>query len=144
MPGPKKSDSEVQITFPFLLYIRIENSNLQEMMELCDGFDVFEMVPDGKEAAGELLEERKAHRIMIVDVIEVAKDEIVIKITLQKSLTYSEIYEHLMKLLDFVKKRTKREIFMHISRILWEKPMFGLPSEIRRRPVEDLHQFRIE
>ncbi len=143
MTGITKTDEEVQITFPFLLYIRIENSNLQEMMELCDGFDVYEMIPEGTPDV-EIPKERSALRTMIVDVIEVAKDEIVIKITLQKSLTYSEIYEQLMKLLDFVKRRTKREIFMHISRILWEKPMFGVPSEIRRRTVEELHQYRIE
>jgi len=143
LTGITKTDEEVQITFPFLLYIRIENSNLQEMMELCDGFDVYEMIPEGTPDV-EIPKERSALRTMIVDVIEVAKDEIVIKITLQKSLTYSEIYEQLMKLLDFVKRRTKREIFMHISRILWEKPMFGVPSEIRRRTVEELHQYRIE
>jgi len=139
----EESDEEVQVTFPFLLYIRIENSSLKEMMELCDGFDVFEMVPENEDKKRDY-GEKNAHRTMIVDVIEVAKDEIVIKITLQKSLTYSEIYDQLMKLVDFVKMRTKREIFMHISRILWEKPMFGVPSEIRRNEMKEIDHFRIE
>ncbi|MDP6155294.1 MAG: hypothetical protein QF682_04040 [Candidatus Thermoplasmatota archaeon] len=137
------SEEEVRITFPFLLYIKIENSSLKEMMQLCDGFDVYEMIPDGN------LKDPKADitnpwQKMIVDVIEVAKDEIVIKITLRESPTYSEIYYQLMELLEFVKKRTKREIFMHISRILWEKPTFGVPSDIKKREVEEYNHFRIE
>ncbi len=143
MAKKEESDEEVQVTFPFLLYIRIENSSLKEMMELCDGFDVFEMVPENEDKKRDY-GEKNAHRTMIVDVIEVAKDEIVIKITLQKSLTYSEIYDQLMKLVDFVKMRTQREIFMHISRILWEKPMFGVPSEIRHNNMKEIDHFRIE
>lgn len=143
MADMDSSEEEVQITFPFLLYIKIENSSLKEMMQLCDGFDVYEMIPD------ENLKDEKPGNTnpwqkMIVDVIEVAKDEIVIKITLRESLTYSEIYDQLMELLEFVKKRTKREIFMHISRILWEKPTFGVPSDIKKREVEEYNQFRIE
>ena len=143
MTTNKDSEEEVQVTFPFLLYIRIENSSLKEMMELCDGFDVFEMVPDESDKQKDR-KGKNAQRTMIVDVIEIAKDEIVIKITLQKSLTYSEIYDELTKLVDFVKMRTKREIFMHISRILWEKPMFGVPSEIRRTSIKEIDHFRIE
>ena len=143
MTKKEESDEEVQVTFPFLLYIRIENSSLKEMMELCDGFDVFEMVPENKDNKKDY-GEKSAHRTMIVDVIEVAKDEIVIKITLQMSLTYSEIYDQLLMLVDFVKMRTQREIFMHISRILWEKPMFGVPSEIRRNEMKEIDHFRIE
>lgn len=143
MTTNKDSEEEVQVTFPFLLYIRIENSSLKEMMELCDGFDVFEMVPDESDIRKDN-KGKNAQRTMIVDVIEIAKDEIVIKITLQKSLTYSEIYDELTKLVDFVKMRTKREIFMHISRILWEKPMFGVPSEIRRTSIKEIDHFRIE
>lgn len=143
MTTNKDSEEEVQVTFPFLLYIRIENSSLKEMMELCDGFDVFEMVPDESDIQKDT-KGKNAQRTMIVDVIEIAKDEIVIKITLQKSLTYSEIYDELTKLVDFVKMRTKREIFMHISRILWEKPMFGVPSEIRRTSIKEIDHFRIE
>jgi len=139
-----KTGDEVQITFPFLLYIKIENSTLKEMMELCDGFDVYEMIPDGGNEK-EVTDIVDPWLKMIVDVIEVAKDEIVIKITLRESLTYSEIYDHLMKLLDFVKRRTQREIFMHISRILWEKPTFGVPSEIKKKKIEEsLGHFRIE
>jgi len=137
------SEEEVQITFPFLLYIKIENSTLKEMMQLCDGFDVYEMIPDEKEK-DEKTDTNDPWQKMIVDVIEVAKDEIVIKITLRESLTYSEIYDQLMELLEFVKKRTRREIFMHISRILWEKPTFGVPSDIKKREVEEYHHFRIE
>ena len=144
MTKTPKSDEEVQITFPFLLYIKIENSTLKEMMELCDGFDVYEMVPDGGGKGAEP-DEDDPWRKMIVDVIEVAKDEIVIKITLRESLTYSEVYDHLMKLLGFVKKRTQREISMHISRILWEKPTFGVPSDIKKKKREEiLGHFRIE
>ncbi len=143
MADENSTDEEVQITFPFLLYIKIENSSLKEMMELCDGFDVYEMIPDEKKTDNTPSINNPWQK-MIVDVIEVAKDEIVIKITLRESLTYSEIYDQLMELLEFVKKRTKREIFMHISRILWEKPTFGVPSEIKKREVEEYNQFRIE
>ena len=144
MTETSKTGEEVQITFPFLLYIKIENSTLKEMMELCDGFDVYEMIPDGRND-NDISDTVDPWRKMIVDVIEVAKDEIVIKITLRESLTYSEIYDHLMKLLDFVKRRTHREIFMHISRILWEKPTFGVPSDIKKKKIEDkIGQFRIE
>ncbi len=141
--------TEVEVTHPFLVYIRMEDQSFKQMMNICDSFDVWEVARSGglKDTGGsndgDLLTEETMK--MIVDVMEVRKNEVVIKITPQKPMTYTGIYDCIQKLLNFVKERQPNDCFLQVDRIVWELDLFGIPSTIKkaRKELRQIDKYRV-
>lgn len=136
-------ETEVEVKHPFIVYIAMGTCSFRQMMDICDAFDVWEVTgnrnileslntDETKEKGNTSVEQNPA---IIVDVVEVSKKQIVIKITPQKALTYAGIYNKLVKLMKFVAMRTQGKCDFEVMKIIWEKHLLGVPSDIKEMGI---------
>ncbi len=72
----------VKIKYPFEVTINVGDLPIKEKFKLCDAFDAYEV-------------EREREETLVIDVIKIEKDEVKLKITLKRPITYEAIYEYL-------------------------------------------------
>ncbi len=114
----------VKIKHPFDVKIRIppaefmdEEDAFKRIMDLCDAFDAYEVERDVKD-------------VLVVDVRNIKRDMITLRITLRKAISYADIYNYIEDMLKFVEEDAGEKIDMKIEEINWDISQFGLPSRL--------------
>jgi hypothetical protein len=107
--------SHIEIRHSFKLTFKVNECNISEKLLLCNAIDGYEVLKDVAD-------------IMVIDVLSFDEDALNIKVSLKEPLTYKEIDEYILDMVEFVKEQTNYKVDFEPMGIEWDIKKFGTAS----------------
>src|SRR3990172_7580970 len=109
-------DSTVDMRHSFDLTIRFKTATLEDRMLLCNALDGYEL-------------EKGIADQLVLDVVECQEEQILVRITPMRPLTYKDIARFIGGIVEFAGEQTNWRLDLVPAGIRWDVTKYGVPSE---------------